>query len=167
MLCDKCKKNEATTYYKSNINGQITEQHLCSECAKEAGITGGFTWLDTGFPTFGSMLSGLFGDPVKSIGEPASSDVCPTCHTTMDEIARTGKVGCADCYGTFSGMLMPYIRRIHGNANHTGRTPSRVTVSPNKKIRQLEQELAAVIAAQKYERAAEIRDELKQLKGAE
>lgn len=34
MICDRCKKNNATTYIKTNINGKVTEKHLCSECAK-------------------------------------------------------------------------------------------------------------------------------------
>ena len=28
MKCDRCGKNEATFYYKSNINGRVTETHL-------------------------------------------------------------------------------------------------------------------------------------------
>ena len=35
MLCQKCKKNEATVYYKENINGHVTEYNLCPECAAE------------------------------------------------------------------------------------------------------------------------------------
>ncbi len=34
MICDRCKKNVATTYIKTNINGNVTEKHLCSECAR-------------------------------------------------------------------------------------------------------------------------------------
>ena len=33
MKCDRCGKNEATFYYKSNINGRVTETHLCPDCA--------------------------------------------------------------------------------------------------------------------------------------
>ena len=39
MKCERCGKNEATFYFKSNINGKITEQHLCSDCAAELGYT--------------------------------------------------------------------------------------------------------------------------------
>lgn len=34
MICDRCKKNIATTYIKTNINGNVTEKHLCGECAR-------------------------------------------------------------------------------------------------------------------------------------
>lgn len=37
MKCDKCKKNEANFHKVSNINGKVSEIHLCSECAKQNG----------------------------------------------------------------------------------------------------------------------------------
>ena len=39
MKCERCGKNEATFYFKSNINGKITEQHLCADCAGKLGYT--------------------------------------------------------------------------------------------------------------------------------
>lgn len=38
MKCENCGKNEVTYIYQSNINGKITEKHLCSQCAEELGI---------------------------------------------------------------------------------------------------------------------------------
>ena len=32
MLCEKCKKNEANAYIKTNVNGDVHEYHLCSQC---------------------------------------------------------------------------------------------------------------------------------------
>lgn len=39
MKCENCGKNEVTFYFKSNVNGKITEKHLCSECAEKLGYT--------------------------------------------------------------------------------------------------------------------------------
>ena len=39
MKCENCGKNEVTFVYQSNINGKITEKHLCSECAEKLGLT--------------------------------------------------------------------------------------------------------------------------------
>lgn len=38
MKCQHCNKNEATAYFKQNINGNVTEMHLCEDCAKELGL---------------------------------------------------------------------------------------------------------------------------------
>lgn len=38
MKCQNCGKNEATFYYKSNINGRVMESHLCPQCARQLGL---------------------------------------------------------------------------------------------------------------------------------
>jgi len=37
MKCENCGKNEITFVYHSNINGKVEERHLCSECAEQMG----------------------------------------------------------------------------------------------------------------------------------
>ncbi|MBQ0038085.1 MAG: UvrB/UvrC motif-containing protein [Clostridiales bacterium] len=65
MKCEHCGKNEATFYYKSNVNGRVTEKHLCHECAEKMGYTESFRPMrlfDDAFFTrpFG-LLDGLLG----------------------------------------------------------------------------------------------------------
>ena len=48
MLCDNCKKNEANFHKVTNVNGRITEYHLCEKCAKKNNIK---------FDDFGSLVS--------------------------------------------------------------------------------------------------------------
>lgn len=38
MRCEHCNQNEATTYIKQNINGKVTEMHLCRDCAEKLGV---------------------------------------------------------------------------------------------------------------------------------
>jgi len=69
MKCEHCGKNEVTFVYQSNINGEVTEKHLCSECAKELGYAKKFAdqrdRMMQGF--FGrSLLDGFF-TPVPSL----------------------------------------------------------------------------------------------------
>lgn len=46
MKCEHCGRNDATFYYRSNVNGQISEVHLCESCAETLGyrtrISGGW-----------------------------------------------------------------------------------------------------------------------------
>ena len=37
MKCEHCGKNEVTFYYQSNINGKVEEKRLCGECARKLG----------------------------------------------------------------------------------------------------------------------------------
>lgn len=62
MKCEHCGKNEVTFVYQSNINGHVTEQHLCSECAEKLGYAQKLTLhsqrlMDSFFDPFGGFLS--------------------------------------------------------------------------------------------------------------
>lgn len=83
---------------------------------------------------------------------------CPKCGTRESELTKTGKVGCAQCYKTFWDILQPYIQRIHGNSAHTGRKPSQ-----NRELDELRIALKKAVDVQDFERAAELRDKIKEL----
>ena len=42
MKCEHCGKNEATFFYKSSVNGHVTQVHLCQDCAQAMGYTVGW-----------------------------------------------------------------------------------------------------------------------------
>ncbi|MDR0445694.1 MAG: UvrB/UvrC motif-containing protein [Oscillospiraceae bacterium] len=57
MKCGHCGKNEASFFQRTNINGSITETHLCHECAEKLG------YLDSrGFMARG-LFDGFFDEP--------------------------------------------------------------------------------------------------------
>jgi len=37
MKCEHCGRNDATFYYRSNVNGCVSETHLCEDCAEQLG----------------------------------------------------------------------------------------------------------------------------------
>ena len=165
MLCQHCQKNEATTHIKTNINGKIAEYRLCSECAQELGYGGMF-------PDFTADFGGMLGS-FLSAALPARSGAarCPECGSTMNDIKKIGKVGCANCYDLFFSELMPTIRSIHGNTEHIGKHPvieytenhedQKPTDEKRDKIESLRAELKQAIEDENFERAAQLRDEIK------
>ncbi len=168
MLCQNCNKAQATCHYKQTINGETHEAHLCAECAEKLGYGSMFNF-NIGELGFGldSMLSHMFGQGKK---QSALHELkCPLCGATAEDISRTGRVGCAECYDVFSDMLTPYIRRIHGNTAHVGRIPvgADEQIGKNRKIEQLKADMQKAIEAQEFERAAELRDEIKGLENNE
>ena len=172
MLCQHCKKNEATTHVKTMINGKYAEYRLCSECAHELGYDSMFPDFTT---DFGGLLSSFFSNALPAISGAAH---CKSCGSTLNDIKRTGKVGCADCYDTFFSELMPTIRSIHGDTDHKGKRPGAIEYTVNEenepekadgsnegKIKSLRDELKKAIADENFERAAQLRDEIKELEG--
>ena len=170
MLCQHCKKNEATTVVKTMINGEYAEYRLCPECAHEMGYDSMFTDFSA---DFGGLLSSFFSNALPAI---SGATHCDTCGSTLNDIKRTGKVGCADCYDTFYTELLPTIRNIHGNTEHMGKRPViEYTVNEEEpkpdatddsnedKINSLRSELKQAIEKENFERAAQLRDEIKGL----
>ena len=45
MICERCKKKEATVFYEENINGATRSYSLCSECAAELNKSGDLSGL--------------------------------------------------------------------------------------------------------------------------
>ena len=171
MMCQHCGKNPATTHIKTIVNGTLTEYDLCSECAKEKGYTNFFKEMQF---DFGNLLGGFIGtQPARSAAQR-----CPQCGASFAEISESGKIGCAECYRVFRDKLMPTVSRIHGTAKHKGKIPGtaalrivepagKMTVVPN--IEKKRSELKKAIEVQDFERAAVLRDEIRDMEqgGAE
>ena len=164
MLCENCKKKEATVFYEEIINGTKRSASLCSHCAAEAekaGTLGSFS-----LPAFGglgdSLFGGLFG---LTEAKPQPKNSCPSCGATMNALKSQGKVGCPACYTTFGEELRGTIRSIHGNVKHVGRAPSRFRGEHEKsdRLTSLKQQLKDAIAEENFERAAAVRDEIRAL----
>lgn len=165
------KKNEATVFFRENINGKQKSISLCADCAKELEKKGELTLNTPNFfaqddhTVFNSIFESLF-DTRKRPTVPAGKK-CDLCGATYAELAKEGKVGCPECYETFAKELERTIVGIHSNAVHTGHSPSRLRgqLDVKRRIRALETELKEAISDERYERAAEIRDELNTLRG--
>lgn len=168
MLCQHCNKNEATTHVKTMINGEYAEYMLCPECAHKLGYDNMFSDFNT---DFGGLLSSFFSNALPARSGAAR---CKTCGSTLNDIKRSGKVGCADCYDIFFSELMPTIRSIHGNTEHKGKRPGAIEYTVNEedkgsdkgdRLEGLKAELKKAIADENFERAAQLRDEIKGLEG--
>ena len=166
MLCQNCGKHEATTHIKSVVNGEYTQLHLCQGCAGKLGY--GDVFSGFGFD-LGDFFGNFFSKPKVSL--PSSkTERCEKCGMSFEEIVKSGKIGCADCYGKFYEMLLPSIRRIHGKTQHSGKTATvletKETVKEKTKeeiIAEKKAEMQKAIEEQNFERAAELRDEIKEL----
>ncbi|MBR1779377.1 MAG: UvrB/UvrC motif-containing protein [Clostridia bacterium] len=166
MLCQSCGENMANTHIKRVINGEVKEYMLCEECAKKMGY--GKLWSDFSLD-FDNFLGSFF---TENIPHRLSYDTlrCKNCGSSFEDISNTGKVGCAKCYTVFYDQLVPSIKRIHGNTKHVGKMAA--NVGKEKKVenelQDLNIQLKKAIEKQEFEKAAELRDRIKELsKGAE
>jgi len=159
MLCDVCKKNEATVHLTEIVNDQVTKLHLCEVCAKEKGSE-----MEEHFG-LSDLLAGLadLGAPVKP--EVAGTIKCQACGFTYQDFKKIGRVGCGACYEAFKKQLMPILKRIHGSDRHIGKVPLRAgkTVRDTKTIQELQRQMEKAIQTEEFEEAARLRDKIKEL----
>lgn len=164
--CDKCGAENANTHVKTIINGEFREYDLCSACAHKLGYSNPFADMES---EFSHMLGSFFGNVLPARSQ---STRCEFCGSTYAEIANTGQVGCAHCYELFADRLNPSIVRIHGNAAHCGKHSKAAAQAreehaetKEEKLRRLQSQLDEAIKQQEFERAAELRDEIKGMEG--
>jgi len=173
MLCDNCGKNEANVKYTQIINGVKKEMKLCEKCSKELGIDD----INFNMPIdFSSFLGDLISDYEENNFMPMMPTPkklkCHYCNTTYSEFLNTGKFGCAECYDAFSNKIESVLKRIHGSNKYLGRKSKKAVNKVQKKqkqkeddkLKKLEKDLKQAIKEERYEDAAKIRDEIKNIK---
>ena len=84
---------------------------------------------------------------------------CPACGLKYAQFRVAGRFGCPDDYEVFRDPLLPLLERIHRGLDHAGKAPRRR--QRQAALTELNDRLAAAIAAEDYEHAARIRDELR------
>ncbi|NLX65125.1 MAG: DNA helicase UvrBC [Clostridiaceae bacterium] len=155
MLCQICKQREATVYFTQIINGVKTKMNVCSQCAGANVIK-----ID-----LNSLITGLLSIQNQEIRTAHQELQCERCGMTIDEFNSTGRIGCSKCYEVFFEPMQQLLNRIHGNTHHRGKVPKKFASiqSTSAKIEELRKELSECIKNEAYEKAAEIRDRIKEL----
>lgn len=165
MKCQNCNSKEANVHVTKLINGVKSEMHLCEDCAKHKQEFS-ISTVNFGFPmSFQNIVDGLFevmGAPKQHINEVSR---CSVCGMSFEDFRSVGKVGCSNCYETFSANMLPLIKRVHGNISHTGKIPKRTggLIKFKRDVEKLKEELKLLVANEEYEKAANIRDEIRTL----
>ena len=165
MKCESCGHENASIHMTSIVNGVKEEHHYCPQCANQH---------DTGT---GSMFSSMFDDTFfnnqffanaiypQSALSTGKTITCQQCGMTMAGFNKQGRLGCDSCYETFQQQLVPLIKRIQGSTTYEGRIPARGAedLKVEQTIKRLRNELVQAVKQELFEKAAQIRDEIKSL----
>lgn len=145
-------------------SNDISTQHLCEVCAQKSGLPSQQVQVKT---TIDEVWKLLQLSAVKATKRKPTR-ACETCGTSLEELRRRGRVGCQDCYETFGDYLGELLERMHGADQHVGRLPGvdERALERTRRLEKLRQALATAIAAEAFEEAARLRDELQQHEAA-
>jgi len=160
MVCNLCGKQNATIYFKGIVNNQAIKLHLCESCAKKKGMV--FPFGKSVF-SLGDMLANLAG--ASKAGASLFGATCKVCGLGYAEFKETSQFGCSQCYTTFSSLIGPLLKEIHGSTQHVGKTYRRtVRLGSNmQELAQLKLELREAVQNEKFEEAAGLRDQIRKL----
>ena len=153
MKCENCGKNEVTFMYQSNINGKVTEKHLCSECAEKLGYTQKLAARSQRMMQgFGNLFGGsLFDDffaPVPSLMGRMLED-------PFDDFF-------ADMPALCAAPAQQEVQTSQKQEDLVGQE-DRNWFSWQRKLNALRMEMKKAVHQENFERAAELRDEIRKL----
>lgn len=156
MLCQICGKKQATVHLTQMLNNEVRKLHLCEQCAAASG-------MDMDAPeSMSSFLLGL-GAPKKTTPETAGR-TCPRCRMRFSDFKKSSRLGCQNCYVTFAEALEPLLHGMQKGERHVGKKPvhcaGAVNVFPSLSLSK--KALEEAVAAENYEEAARIRDQIRE-----
>ncbi len=170
MKCDNCNK-PATVHLTEIRHGKKIEKHLCEQCAAQSeGVpvaSKQHTPINELLTNFVMAHSGM----QKELGV-----ACEHCGITWAEFRQSGLFGCDRDYDRFEKDLTPLLQRAdEGATHHVGKVPHRTGGAaaglPVKKrkiadVSRLKKDLSQAVETEDYERAAKLRDQIRQAEEA-
>lgn len=91
--------------------------------------------------------------------------ICKVCGLSYDEILKSQKIGCPECYYTFEEEFRQTLEKNHIKGPYKGSLPKKIKGYKSTLVNRVEMQLRLdeAIAAEEYEKAALYRDYLKVL----
>lgn len=163
MVCENCGSTEAVVHLTQIVNNQMSTHHLCERCAAEKGLEN--------TPEPGNLpLVDVIAQMTMEPADPQMTGTeCSFCGLTFDDFRQTGRLGCPHCYETFAGHLPRLLRRIHGGVKHIGKVylpPDPTASEMEKRLEGLRRKLERAVQSEDFERAAQIRDQIRAMEPA-
>lgn len=172
MICENCQERPATVTITQVVNGQKSENHYCEVCASKFHPFNFEMHKNEQIPIH-QLVSNWFGLPIWQSGteekqqkSTTQQGTCPGCGATFRKILKDGKLGCPECYETFSDQLPTVLAKIQAGTKHIGRTPGKERNTNEllkKQLNSMREQLQLAIQEERFEDAAKLRDEIKEL----
>jgi protein arginine kinase activator len=159
MLCEICKKKEATVHLTEIVNDKMAKLNICEACAKDKG-----TEMEEHFG-LSDLLAGLADMGSKAEPESLVSLKCSSCGFSYSDFKKVGRLGCGDCYETFKAKLSSLLKRIHGADRHVGKIPlsGTDTIKDTRNLQELKMRMEKAIQSEAFEEAARLRDKIRDI----
>lgn len=144
MKCQNCD-NIANHHYTSNIDGAITEKHLCAECAQKLNVENNVELHREN--TIEDIMNGFFGNARFLSSREGNRPVAPT----------------------FFIPLM-FVKVDDGSMNEVKSPAATVETDPvmtkRRKINVMREQMKSAVEAEDFEKAAQLRDRIREMENS-
>ncbi len=149
IQCSLCEE-AATVHLSQVVHGKVTKVHLCEACAQKGGATD---------PAVFQLADAL------AAAAPAPSLTCPHCGFSDLDFRKRGRLGCPSCWETFGDALAELLLKVQHEPAHVGRAPAGLVpvAQLRRRLEAAKAEMAQAAAAEDFEAAARLRDEINAL----
>jgi protein arginine kinase activator len=159
MQCSICKERPATVHLTQIVGDKMQKLDLCEECAKAKGVNdpAGFALAD--------LMLGLGASQEIEQAAGGAEIKCARCGFTQADFKKSGRLGCPECYKTFSEGLSGLLKTMHKGTRHVGKAPEALRASRENadRLKTLQKKLKKAIDEEHFEEAAKVRDEINQM----
>lgn len=121
--------------------------------------------------------SGEETDEKENTGETGKNLRCSFCGWGSEQLKKTGRMGCPDCYRVFASILEKELKKMHRGLVHAGKYPAAIEPElakqveeerakclfargKNEELFQLQRDLENAVKQEDYEYAAILRDKI-------
>ena len=169
MKCEICHEADAAAVIHVKKDGEEKELFVCKSCAAKARhptkkkpaqdpdrpvleFDG-----DEEPPEFVKNLVEATLGFMKGVVENGhrTHSKCPSCKTTWEQIKKSGRLGCPNCWKVFSKSIRETFLGGQYGPKHVGAMPATVTGEASRAY--LERELKAAVAREDFKRAASLK----------
>jgi len=153
--------NPACVHLTQVVDNETSTQYLCRECAQAKGISTS-PGEASQVADFVAQLTG--GGEEQEPGE--APEPCAFCGLSFDDFKETGRLGCPRCYTSFESGLRRLLARIHGADRHVGKVylpPDPGSTHQGVRLDDLRRRLRRAVDSEDFERAAVLRDQIREL----
>lgn len=155
--CQFCGK-PATIHLTDILYKTKTESHICEACAKKKKILPEGQAMQLNVQALVQLILGQKTD--KPAPDDPETLVCPECGIKFVEFRAVGRLGCPRDYTAFEVPLTQLLGKVHRATQHQGKMPR--GLAADAELDDLRTALKSAVAAEEYERAAELRDRIRQ-----
>lgn len=166
IFCEECGRNIASVFLTRVSQNEVVKIQLCEECVRSMeGMVGAAESMIAVPQLIMEYVNALAEshEDVEEFEEELLS--CERCGTSSSDFRKMGLLGCQECYKVFGENLEKLVSEAERGIGHRGKMPRKASEKARlrKRLFDLEMDLAKQVAEERYESAAVVRDQIKEI----